>query len=86
MNSIDWHMNPQDALDAPRWQWIEGKKVLVEDTFPAEVVKDLISRGHEIEIASDNSPFGRGEIIWKNDEDVLCGGTEMRADGSIAAW
>jgi gamma-glutamyltranspeptidase/glutathione hydrolase len=86
MNSIDWHMNPQDALDAPRWQWIEGKKLLVEDTFPEEMVSDLISRGHEIEIAKDNSPFGRGEIIWRNDDGVLCGGTEMRADGCVAAW
>ncbi len=30
MNMIDFHLNPQAALDAPRWQWIEHKKVLVE--------------------------------------------------------
>ena len=30
MNMIDWHLNPQQALDAPRWQWVGGKKVEVE--------------------------------------------------------
>ncbi|MBW8382653.1 MAG: gamma-glutamyltransferase family protein, partial [Youngiibacter sp.] len=86
MNAIDWHMNPQDALDAPRWQWIEGKKLLIEDTFPEEMVSELSTRGHEIEVARDNSSFGRGEIIWRDDSGVLCGGTEMRADGCVAAW
>ncbi len=26
MNTIDFHMNPQAALDAPRWRWAEDKK------------------------------------------------------------
>ena len=28
-NMIDFHLNPQQALDAPRWQWVEGLKILV---------------------------------------------------------
>lgn len=26
MNTVDFHLHPQAALDSPRWQWMEGKK------------------------------------------------------------
>ncbi|GGI11432.1 gamma-glutamyltransferase [Gottfriedia solisilvae] len=87
MNSIDFHLNPQEALDAPRWQWIEGKQIEVEPNFPTEIVKQLIEKGHDIRIAKDTGSFGRGQIIWRNNETgVLMGGTESRTDGSIASW
>jgi len=87
MNSIDFHLNPQESLDAPRWQWIEGKTIEVEPNFPTEIVNQLLEKGHEIKIAKDTGSFGRGQIIWRNNETgVLMGGTESRADGSIASW
>ncbi|MGG4037807.1 gamma-glutamyltransferase [Heyndrickxia ginsengihumi] len=87
MNTIDFHLHPQQALDAPRWQWIEGKKILVEPSFPNHLVQALIRKGHQIEIANDSGHFGRGQIIWRNpDTGVLMGGTESRTDGTIAAW
>jgi gamma-glutamyltranspeptidase/glutathione hydrolase len=30
--------------------------------------------------------FGRGQIIWRQPDGVLVGGTEPRTDGQIAAW
>ena len=30
--------------------------------------------------------MGRGEIIWRLEDGTLVGGTEPRADGTIAAW
>ena len=41
MNTLDFMMNPQETLDAPRWQWVGGKKIQVEKTFPAEIVEEL---------------------------------------------
>ena len=35
---------------------------------------------------SDYTSFGRGEIIWRDDNGVLAGATEPRADGTVAAW
>ncbi|PRY82139.1 gamma-glutamyltransferase [Alkalibacterium olivapovliticus] len=83
---IDFKLNPQDALDAPRWQWVKGKKVLVEPTMALSILTDLKNRGHDIEVELEKGQFGRGQIILRTDKDVLVGGTEPRTDGSIAVW
>jgi len=86
MNTIDFHMNPQDCLDAPRWQWIKEKDVEMEQGFPTYAVQGLINKGHNIRINPDPVSFGRGQIIWRDEEGIMVGGTEPRADGTIAAW
>lgn len=87
MNTIDFILNPQAALDAPRWQWMEGKKVLVEPDFPNYIAQALARKGHEIQVTVDSGSFGRGQIIWRDPETgVLFGGTEKRTDGAIASW
>lgn len=86
MNMIDFHMNPQEALDAPRWQWISDKKVLLEHECPKNLDRELVRRGHDIQIELQSASFGRGEIILKDKNNVLCGGTEKRTDGQIAVW
>lgn len=85
-NVIDFHMNPQEALDAPRWQWTGGLHFDVEPGLSLQAVEQLRMMGHEIRILDDMSEFGRGEIIWRNEEGVLAGATEPRADGVAAAW
>ncbi len=86
MNTVDWLLNPQSALDAPRWQWIAGKEIWLESSVAPEVVEDLRRRGHEVRVLEDDTTFGRGEIIWRDSNGVLAGATEPRADGVVAAW
>ncbi|HEY5562640.1 MAG TPA: gamma-glutamyltransferase family protein [Clostridiaceae bacterium] len=86
MNAIDFNMNPQEALDAPRFQWMKDKLVEVEHSFPQHIAQALVRKGHVIKYTVDSSSFGRGQIIWRNDNGVLCGGTEPRTDGTIAVW
>ncbi|SEN13119.1 gamma-glutamyltransferase family protein [Lihuaxuella thermophila] len=86
MNTIDFHLNPQAALDAPRWQWIEGKTVELEHSVPAHIAEALARQGHHVKWAVGSGGFGRGQIIWRDEHGVLVGGTEPRTDGSIAAW
>ncbi len=85
-NVLDFHMNPQEALDAPRWQWTGGLHFDMEPGMPLQVVEALRAMGHDIRILEDMSQFGRGEIIWRNEKGVLAGATEPRADGTVAAW
>ncbi|GAA5346354.1 gamma-glutamyltransferase family protein [Planifilum fimeticola] len=85
VNTIDRRLNPQAALDAPRWQWVKGKEVLVEQLFPNHIAEALVRKGHDIRVLSDSASFGRGQIIWRIG-DALVGGTEPRADGGVAAF
>lgn len=86
INTVDFHMNPQEALDAPRWQWSGGKEIQVERSFPAAVTEELIRRGHQISVLPESTKFGRGQIIWRGADGVLVGATEPRTDGMVAAW
>ncbi len=86
LNTIDFHMNPQAALDAPRWQWIQGKDVEIEAQTDPRIVRELEEKGHHIIVKTDRTGFGRGQIIWRNKEGVLAGATEPRTDGTVAAY
>ncbi len=86
MNTIDFHMNPQAALDAPRWQWLGNKQIEIEPTVSQDIIRGLRDRGHTIIINPDRNSYGRGQIIWRNEQGVLMGATEPRADGVVAAW
>ena len=83
-NMIDFGMNPQQALDAPRWQWLQGRKVQVEPGFNPEIARALTARGHELSVSLDTASFGRGQIILRQENGVLVGATEGRTDGNIA--
>lgn len=86
MNMINFSMNPQAALDAPRWQWTEGKKILLEKGLKRDMIEHLASAGHEISIHEKGSLFGRGQIIMKNKDNTLFGGTDPRSDGAVCSW
>ncbi|MGI6783282.1 MAG: gamma-glutamyltransferase family protein [Aminivibrio sp.] len=87
MNLIDYSMNPQAALDSPRWLWFKGKEVKIEPGFPNHVAQALARKGHEIAATLDATGFGRGQIIIKDPESgMLAGGTDPRSDCHIAAY
>lgn len=86
VNTVDYHMNPQEALDAPRIQWTGGKHIQLEREVPAHIAQELARRGHEVEIVNSNLHMGRGQIIWKTENGLYIGGTEPRCDGTVAAW
>ncbi len=80
VNMTDYDMNPQAALDAPRWRFLSGKRVLLEQTIPHHVVLALAERGHDVQVSAQGEHFGRGQIILRR-EGVLIAASEPRADG-----
>ncbi len=82
MNTVDFLMNPQDALNAPRWQWIGGKKIQVEKTFPAGIVEELKKRGHEMEVLESSCPSGEDRLSGEMKTMCFAGnGTAGRRNG-----
>ena len=86
VNTVDYHMNPQECLDAPRMQWIGGKHIQLEREVPAHIGARLALMGHKVEVTNHNLSMGRGQIIWRTENGLLAGGTEPRCDGAVAAW
>lgn len=85
MNLLDFQMNPQEALDAPRFRWDEELDVSLENSFSRDICSSLIKKGHQVKIAKRDSSFGRGQMILKKQNRYLAG-TETRCDGHIAYY
>ncbi|MGH1352991.1 MAG: gamma-glutamyltransferase [Methyloligellaceae bacterium] len=78
-NMYDYGMDPQEALDSPR-VFFEGETLAIEQGVPENVVKDLISMGHEVKIVPE--PWGGGQIITiDRKRNILIGGSDPRKDG-----
>ena len=86
VNTLDYHMNPQEALDAPRIQWIGGRRLELEREAGEAIADELRAMGHEVTVVDDRISMGRGQIIWRGEDGVYTAGTEPRCDGAVAAW
>lgn len=84
VNLIDYGMNPQTALNAPRWRWLASNRVLLEQSVRSDIAIALSDRQHQIQLTAEPSAFGRGQIILKSGN-VLIAGSEPRADGCAIA-
>ena len=85
-NYIDFHLDPQQALDAPRWQWLRDGTVTVESRFSPDLARALRRLGHDVRLDINTPSFGRGQMIVRLDNGVLVGGTESRTDSNIACY
>jgi gamma-glutamyltranspeptidase/glutathione hydrolase len=78
-NWLDFGMNIQEALDAPRFLPQNGV-LTVERPIPQDVRRDLERRGHKV--AEADVPFGGGQIVYLDWETgLLHGASDARKDG-----
>ena len=78
VNVIDHGMTAQQAVEAPR-VWTLGENLELEGGFPADVLRGLRERGHEI---ADVSAVGGGTGMIQFENGQLLGASCWRADGS----
>ena len=87
VNTVDFGMDPQQALDAPRFRYDEGYQVAVESGVTLAARQDLLKRGHDLTASSDGGGFGGGQIIMVHPESgALMGGSDPRKDGCAAGY
>ncbi|MEZ4864587.1 MAG: gamma-glutamyltransferase [Caldilineaceae bacterium] len=95
---IDFGMNPQEAVEAPRWRSLQNPmestiphtcedRLQLEGRFPAEVRAGLAQKGHDLEILSDWGGAGSAQaILIHPDSGALMGGSDPRRDGYAVGW
>lgn len=95
VNLIDFGMNLQEAGDAPRLrhsgssqptgeEMTDGGTVYLEQGFASSVIRELISRGHQIQYARGG--YGGYQAILKNESGFWVGASESRKDGQAAGY
>lgn len=74
--------SPQAASDAPRWRFVEGKRVAVESTMPQATQERLRYMGHDIRVETPDSSFGFGgaQLIMRQGAGYVAG-SDHRKDG-----
>ena len=83
---VDFKLNPQAALDAPRWQVRDDKKLWVEPGFGADLYDELRRRGHDLVARPQRHvEFGAGQVIYRV-ENGYCAASEPRADGQAVGY
>jgi gamma-glutamyltranspeptidase / glutathione hydrolase len=83
-NMVDYAMDVQAAIDAPRAFFVGGTSV-VERGLPPAALKGLLARGHEVALAS--TPWGGAQAIRIDRErGVLIGGSDPRKDGCALGY
>ena len=88
MDMVDWGMNPQEAIDTPRFEitapWPDA--VALERTIAMEEREKLQRMGHQI-VDGRMFGFGGGQVIVVDPETgVRHGGSDPRKDGCIVAY
>ncbi len=86
VNQVDYGLNPQAALDAPRWQWLRGRTLAVEQGVPEFIVNGLRRRGHDVQIVPEAGQFGKGQVIRRLPNGAYVAGSEPRCDGCAVGW
>jgi gamma-glutamyltranspeptidase/glutathione hydrolase len=82
----DYGQSPQAACDGPRFRFVQGMDVSVEEgRFPAATLEQLQRRGHRIVTIDDYNQFGAAQLIWKLDGGYFAA-SDPRRDGQAVGF
>ncbi len=83
---LTYRMNPQAALDAPRWKCNGGLSIDLEASAAPELRAGLAARGHDLKSVADSyMDFGAGQFIVRTEGGYI-GASDPRRDGQAAGF
>jgi len=85
-NMVDFGMNIQEAIDAPRFRCLGDLEVAIEHGVPEAVFDALRSMGHEVARGGGYEGFGGGQGIVRLPEGVYMAGSDYRRDGCAVGF
>ena len=95
-NLIDLGMDPQEAVEAPRWWSFPGTdpasldrplELRIEAEMPAETAQQLEKLGHKVVRRRPGVYDGKVQLILMDQQrGVLMGASDPRGDGHAAPW
>lgn len=92
-NIVDFDMNVQEALDAPRWRTVgtyhhpTPDHLLLESRFAHDALPRLKALGHEAHWSTPaDDGMGHAAVIEAGADGVLLAGYDPRSDGAALGW
>jgi gamma-glutamyltranspeptidase/glutathione hydrolase len=97
LNVIDFGMNIQEAIEAPRWSTTSFPAsefphtmypghIALEERIPEQVREELAARGHRIEVQGPWVMNATCAIVIDPVTGVLSAGADPRGDNYALAW
>ncbi|MDB5998921.1 MAG: gamma-glutamyltransferase family protein, partial [Rhizobacter sp.] len=82
----DLGLNPQAALDMPRWRIADDGRIRLEADVAAQVAQGLLERGHDVEVRpADDIEFGGAQMAWRHEGGWIAA-SDPRRDGIAAGF
>lgn len=85
LNVLDYHMNIQDAVDAPRFhhQWLPNSIDIEPNVFSSATQAELIKMGYQF---TNQKSWGAVEAIAIDDNSILGGSDKRRSAGKAVSY
>jgi len=89
---VDYGMDPQSAINAPRWVWGRtwGEPTLelkIENRVSNDIISKLNVAGHIVNVVQPfDGIMGHAHAIMKDDYGFWQGGADPRSNGSAIGW
>jgi gamma-glutamyltranspeptidase/glutathione hydrolase len=97
INVVDFGMNIQQAIEAPRWttrsfpsspapHTMYPGDLQVEDRVPADVRAELVQKGHRLIVSGPYSIGSNAAIVWDAQKGLIQAGADPRNNALALAW
>ena len=88
MNVLEFGLNIQQAIDAPRFRYTTERNVDMEEHFPIQLRTEMTRRGHMVKVIDKWSMAvgGAQGILVDHKQGTFQGGADPRRDGYALGW